>query len=882
MKPGDRIDHYRIVARIGAGAMGEVWEAEDETLGRKVALKRLPDELAADSERLARFEREARACAALNHPNIVTLYSVEGQQGARYITLERVHGRTLDTHIPGEGMSMERWLDIAIGLADALSCAHESGIVHRDIKPGNILLDHEGRPKVLDFGLAKWADPGQWSEPQDSDLTQDGRIMGTVAYMSPEQAEGRPADARSDIFSLGGVLYRMATGSEPFQGESQVSVLAAILRDRPRPAPELNPLLPIEIWRLIRQCLAKDPARRWQSARDLRNALLELREDYSPDQPKTDNTAATAPKHRPSRWPGLVAGVALGSILLLAIAQRLSPPAQQGSSGPTYGHYTQLTSHPGMDLFPNLAANGQSMVFARRIDGRSAIYFQRVGGETAVRLSRGEHNDTAPALSPDGQQIVFESDRDGGGLFLMGATGESVRRLTHSGHNPAWSPDGRHLAFSSEPVDILPWSRNHHARLSILELASGEIQQLPSRDAVQVKWSADGRWLTYWGLTDEAVREIWVQSADGGEPIRITSQASLDWSPVWSPDSRYLYYSSTRNGIANYWRVAFDPDRGEVTSSPQPVTHGFAGGAMHGSLSADGHKLAFVADTRLQRIYHLRLNEQMTAIESGPQMVTFGPGRDFGADVSPDGQWLVYATQGDGEHIIVSRIDGSERRLLTGGDSMNRFPRWSPDGQHVWFYSNRGSDYDIWRINNDGSGLEDISQLPGQRALTAVISNDARQLAFQISGPDQRAMLLDLEAPRSDNNPRILAPPAGFDSFHPGDFSLDDRYLVGLVRPDLDSWLVSVMELSSGQHRVIDLRHTSHASVPRWLGESDKVIYSHLGGIRILDVVSNEFIDLDMPERGFYMAPIAAANGRDIYVSKVTESSDIWMLEWTE
>ncbi len=272
---GCTISHYRIIDKIGAGGMGEVYRAKDTKLGRDVALKVLPAEMARDPERLARFQLEARAVAALNHPHIVTIHSVEEADGIHFLTMELVEGRSLDRIIPEGGMPIEQILDVATAIAEALAAAHEKGIVHRDLKPANVMVTDEGRIKVLDFGLAKESRAGG---PNDSTLTSAGLtalgvVMGTPAYMSPEQIAARPTDHRTDIFSLGIVLYEVATGQRPFQGRSSAELASAILRDTPRPVGELRTELPQRLVRVIQRCLEKNAANRYPSARDLRNEL---------------------------------------------------------------------------------------------------------------------------------------------------------------------------------------------------------------------------------------------------------------------------------------------------------------------------------------------------------------------------------------------------------------------------------------------------------------------------------------------------------------------------------------------------------------------------------------------------------------------------------
>jgi len=282
IESGQQLLHYCLIKKIGKGGMGEVYLARDSKLNRNVALKVLPQEVAADADRRARFAREAQAVAALNHPNIVTIFSVEEDDGVHFITMERVEGKTLTELLPRGGFALNKLLEIAIPLADAVSNAHRAGIMHRDLKPDNVMIDAEGRLRVLDFGLAKLSESSQGDGaatqlPTKTAATEEGKILGTVAYMSPEQAEGKTVDARTDVFSLGTMLYELATGQRPFQGETSMSTISSILKDDPKSITELNESLPRQLGRIIRRCLAKDPDRRYQTTLDLRNELEELK-----------------------------------------------------------------------------------------------------------------------------------------------------------------------------------------------------------------------------------------------------------------------------------------------------------------------------------------------------------------------------------------------------------------------------------------------------------------------------------------------------------------------------------------------------------------------------------------------------------------------------
>ena len=301
LSPGTTLGQYRVEVLIGAGGMGEVYRAKDPRLGRDVAIKILPPDVAGDAERLRRFEQEARAVAALNHPNIVTIYSVEAAGDLRFLTMELIEGKPLTEMIPRHGLPLDRLLDLAVPLADAVGAAHARGIVHRDLKPANVMVTSEGRVKILDFGLAKLkplASVSELTSQSAPELTADGAMLGTVAYMSPEQAEGRAVDQRSDLFSLGVVLFELATGQRPFKGDTTVSLVSSLLKDTPPAVTDLRPELPRELGHIVKACLQKDPERRYQSAKDLRNELQTLKEELASGElrrPSTVETGARPP-----------------------------------------------------------------------------------------------------------------------------------------------------------------------------------------------------------------------------------------------------------------------------------------------------------------------------------------------------------------------------------------------------------------------------------------------------------------------------------------------------------------------------------------------------------------------------------------------------------
>ena len=356
LQAGQTLLHYRVVEHLGKGGMGEVWAAEDTKLGRRVALKLLPPELAEDADRLARFEHEARAVAALNHPNIVTLHSIEEAEGRHFLVMELTTGRTLDQLVPAEGLPADGLFDLAIPLAAAVASAHERGVVHRDLKPTNVMVADDGTLKVLDFGLAKWAAEAQTrTETIAQPLSAPGTVVGTVPYMSPEQAQGRPVDHRSDIFSLGVMLYEMATGARPFRGDNSAEVISAILRDTPPDLSDVRPNLPMRLARIVSRCLEKDPRQRLQSALDLSNELADLRFETSsgPRVPVSVQPTATPARSRSkTAWVGAAAFLVLAAIVVVVMLGRSGNGALAPSGGADPGELPMIVVFPFENLGP--------------------------------------------------------------------------------------------------------------------------------------------------------------------------------------------------------------------------------------------------------------------------------------------------------------------------------------------------------------------------------------------------------------------------------------------------------------------------------------------------------------------------------------------------
>jgi Tol biopolymer transport system component len=668
--------------------MGEVYRARDPRLKREVALKVLPAELASDPERLERFEREAQTLAALNHPHIVTIFSVEEAEDLRFLTMELIEGTTLTRVISKGGLPLSRFFQIAIPLTEAVSAAHEKGIVHRDLKPGNVMVTEEDRVKVLDFGLAKLraadhdaVDSRIPTEP----ATGPGRVLGTAPYMSPEQVQGRALDHRSDAFSLGIILYEMATGERPFTGETFADIASSILRDTPTPLTERRPDLPRDLGRLVKRCLEKDPQRRIQSVLDLRNELEELKHEADSGALLSAEQVlkAGAPRKRP-RWAwALAALVFVGLGVTAGVFFRRSPPAEPLKTAP-------FTSYPGYEIQPALSPDGRQVAFVwgETEAGPQHLYVRLVDGGDPLALTQGDVRDHNPTWSPDGNRIAFarQGDDDRYEILEIPALGGGTRRLgVSAGRGLSWSPNGAALAVVDRPSGETPFA------IYLLSPDTGEKRRVTSPPAdthvgddeyafppgdSRPAFSPDGRFLAFLRMGDvgQGGAEIRVQPLGAEEDALVATPNIFLWDVAWDSGGSSLVCSSgPTRGESQLMRV---PATGGVPS-PLPVGDGAR------SLSVVGDRLVYSEWRQDSNIWRA----------SGPSAEKKTPATPFIASTrddrmpaySPDGTKIAFVSDRAGTwEVWVSNADGTEPRQLSNvGHAV--WPRWSPSGGSIAF-----------------------------------------------------------------------------------------------------------------------------------------------------------------------------------------------------
>jgi len=826
------ISHYRILRKLGAGGMGEVYEAEDLRLGRHVALKFLPDAVASDPRSLERFEREARAASSIDHPNICTIYDVGEQDGRAYMAMQLLEGRDLRTHIGGHPLSLDEILDLGMQIADALDAAHSHGIIHRDIKPSNIWVTPRGQAKLLDFGLAKINPPGCTAPGSDSTGTTISRdvlsgpetVLGTLGYMSPEQALGKELDSRSDLFSFGAVLYEMATGVAPFFGSSTAAIFDSILNKQPVPVLRLNPSIPEELDHIIRKAIEKDRDVRSQSAPEIRADLKRLKRDTSSGR-ITAPIAGGAPAAKRRKWPLALFSATILVVAALAFRYFLPVPVPKVIAS------TQLTT--GVSQNGLLATDGSRIYFSEFVGGHLVLVQVSVTGGDTLEIPTPFRNVMLAAISPDHSQLLVgdvESMPFDAAVWAVPIPSGSPRRLGDiKASFASWSPDMKQLVFTGG---------------SNIYLASADgtaPRQLVTVDGKPqlARFSPDGTCIRF-TLYDpnKLSSSLWEVGADGKNLHSLLPgwhNPPLECCGEWTPDGRYyVFLSGGMNASSDIF--ALRDDVGFLRRrSPAPIQL-TAGPLVYNYVtpSTDGNKI--FASATLPRVQLVRYDPNLKLF------VPFMAGlAATDLSFSHDGQWVAYVSIPDG-CLWRSRVDGTERLQLTYPPARAILPMWSPDNSRIVFQTfAAGGGYKAQWISSQGGLARDLLA-NGMGGVDFNFSPDGKSIIFA-RGPTYAPtviFILDLKTRQVSNFP-------GSEELFSPRYSPDGRYLAALSQ---DSSTLFLYDFAAKKWNKW-LTERGHVAYPTWSKDSKYIYFDNFmtdhptaRRIKVGDTLSEELFSL--------------------------------------
>ncbi|HEY7059317.1 MAG TPA: protein kinase [Vicinamibacterales bacterium] len=857
---GEDFGHYTIDARLGSGGMGVVYRAHDTRLQRTVAIKVMGGSSTGSSAaEHSRLLDEARAASALNHPNICTVYEVGEVSGRAFIAMEYVEGQPLGQLVGRDGLPIETVVRYGTQIADALSHAHGRGVIHRDLKTANIVISASGAAKVLDFGLARRVEiRGGDVATQSIEMMESGVLLGTLAYLAPEVLLGQTADVRSDIWSLGVVLYEIATGGVPFKGRNEYDLTSAILR---APVQPFSPHVPPILRPIILRCLAKEPAQRYQQAGEVRAALEAIQSDVAMMPPVVLHDVPAVSKRM---------AVAAGGALLL-IAGIAAWVWWGGRRGPwertaAEGLLTPIVSTEDQTTDPALSPDGGMVAYVVEThDGRVDLYVGRVKGGARVRLTNDEALEGSPRFSPDGERIAF-SRRSASGLEIrvIPALGGDVSATISGATSPAWSPDGKELAY------VRRTARGEELTVSGLDGSNARV--MLRGDSVHPflinpAWSPDGRQIAIVRGTGGVGRDIWLVPAEGGPARRAIDEPASVFSdyPVFTPDGRGIVHSSNRGGATNIWFAPLGRGR------PLRLTTG--AGPDEAPTIAAGGAIAFVNSRwrNLLEAHDLITGTMRTLVVHMPFL--------WGPSVSPDGREVAFSQgEADGSwHVWSVPFEGGSTRQLASTDEGEVYPRWAPDGSYVLF-NTWSEPRRVGRVPAHGGSLAAPTFLTFAGEGTAAfadVSPDGRRIAF--SRAESNGEHVYLGAADGGQSTRLTASAAAIPRWSP------DGSSIAFAGTRSFSGGISVIRADGTGER----RLTPDGGWPVWWPDGKRIGYLAIGrrGDQEIRVVPVDGSGAPHALDGIHLVgtnhPFAVTrDGRTIIVSNAAHLSDeIWLLE---